>query len=191
MEIRFAAPADGAALLAIYGQYLDTPVTFEDARPSEAEFRRRIAAYGSTHPYLVGEENGRILGYAYAHRLGERAAYQWSAELSIYLDRSAAGRGLGRRLYGALMELLRLQGVRTVYGCVTLPNPASEGLHTAMGFSRSGVWHRSGYKCGAWRDVAWFEKAVASYDQEPVPLRPIGEVPPEAAEAVLAQFSGV
>ena len=93
MALRFASAADAAALLAIYGQYLDTPVTFEQDLPSEAEFARRIASYGGTHPYLVWEEGGRPVGYAYAHQLGERTAYQWSAELSVYLDRGWTARG--------------------------------------------------------------------------------------------------
>ena len=188
-EIRFAAAADAAALLGIYGQYIDTPITFECALPSEEAFRRRVAEYGAACPYLVWEEDGRILGYAYAHRLGERAAYQWSAELSIYLGRDSTGRGLVRRLYGALMELLRLQGVRTVYGCVTLPNAGSEGLHAAMGFRLTGTWHRAGFKCGAWRDVGWFEKTIAPYDPSPAPVRPIGEVPAAAAAEILERYS--
>ena len=188
-RIRFAAAADAPALLGIYGQYMDTPITFECALPSEEAFRGRVAEYGAACPYLVWEEDGRILGYAYAHRLGERAAYQWSAELSIYLDRDSTGRGLGRRLYGALMELLRLQGVRTAYGCVTLPNAGSEGLHAAMGFRRTGTWHSAGFKCGAWRDVGWFEKAIAPYDPSPAPVRPIGEVPAGAAAEILERYS--
>ena len=188
-RIRFAAAADAPALLGIYGQYMDTPITFECALPSEEAFRGRVAEYGAACPYLVWEEDGRILGYAYAHRLGERAAYQWSAELSVYLDRDSRGRGLGRRLYGALLELLRLQGVRTVYGCVTVPNPASERLHEAMGFQRTGVWHRSGHKGGAWRDGTWFERPIAAYDAAPVPVRPIGAVPPAERAAVLARYS--
>lgn len=188
-RIRFAAAADAPALLGIYGQYMDTPITFECALPSEEAFRGRVAEYGAACPYLVWEEDGRILGYAYAHRLGERAAYQWSAELSIYLDRDSTGRGLGRRLYGALMELLRLQGVRTAYGCVTLPNAGSEGLHAAMGFRRTGTWHSAGFKCGAWRDVGWFEKAIAPYDPSPAPVRPIREVPAGAAAEILERYS--
>lgn len=90
---RFAAPADSAALLKIYGEYLDTPITFECALPSEAEFAGRIAAVGREYPYLVCLEKGRIVGYAYAHRQAGRAAYQWNAELSVYLDRSCTSRG--------------------------------------------------------------------------------------------------
>ena len=187
MSIRFAAPADSADLLRIYAQYIQTPVTFEYPLPTEEEFAARVAAVSRDYPYLVWEEAGRIVGYAYARRLGERAAYQWSAELSVYLDRDHTGRGLGRRLYAVLMALLRLQGVRTVYGVVTLPNPGSEGLHRGMGFHLAGTHHRAGYKNGAWRDVGWFEKAIAPYDPEPAPFRPISAFPPAALERAIRQ----
>ena len=185
MTFRFAEEADAPALLAIYGQYIDTPITFECVLPSVESFTERIRSIRSAYPYIVCEEDGRIWGYAYAHRQAERAAYQWNAELSIYLDRGARGRGLGRRLYGALMELLRLQGIRTVYALVTVPNPASEGLHRAMGFHLMGVQKSTGYKDGAWRDVAWFEKAIGMYDEAPAPQRPLREVPREQVLRVL------
>ena len=86
------------------------------------------------------------MGYAYAHRQAERAAYQWNAELSVYLDRSCTSRGLGRRLYGALIDILRLQGIRTVYGCVTVPNEKSEWLHQSLCFRRLGTYRITGYK---------------------------------------------
>lgn len=182
--LRLAAPADAAALLEIYGQYIETPVTFEYCLPTQEEFAARIAEFGGTYPYLAAEEDGKAVGYAYAHRFAGRAAYQWGAELSVYLDRAHTGQGLGRRIYGALMELLRLQGVRTVYGCVTLPNEKSERLHEAMGFRRAGVFRNAGYRCGAWRGVAWFEKEIAPYDV-PGPLRSIGEVSREQLEGIL------
>ena len=188
MGFRFAAPADSAALLAIYGQYLDTPTTFECVLPSEEEFAGRITAFGGTYPYLVWEEDGRIRGYAYAHRQAERAAYQWNAELSVYLDRDCTGRGVGRRLYSALVDILRLQGIRTVYGCVTLPNEKSEGLHRTMGFHKLGTYHSAGYKCGAWHDVAWFERPIAPYDQDPAPIRSIGEIPAETLAEILRRY---
>ena len=190
MEIGFASPRDTEELLAIYGQYIDTPITFECALPSVESFTERIRSIRSAYPYIVCEEDGRIWGYAYAHRQAERAAYQWNAELSIYLDRGARGRGLGRRLYGALMELLRLQGIRTVYALVTVPNPASEGLHRAMGFRTMGVQRSTGYKDGAWRDVAWFEKPIGAYDVAPAPLRPLEQVPGEQVDRILAAASG-
>ena len=186
MTFRFAEEADAPALLAIYGQYIDTPITFECVLPSVESFTERIRSIRAAYPYIVCEEDGRIWGYAYAHRQAERAAYQWNAELSIYLDRGARGRGLGRRLYGALMELLRLQGIRTVYALVTVPNEKSEGLHGSLGFRHMGTQRSTGYKDGAWRDVAWFEKQIAPYDPDPAPLAPIGQVPLERLAEILA-----
>ena len=187
MHIRLAVPADAPALLAIYAQYIETGITFEYQLPSREEFARRIRTFGEAYPYLVWEEDGQITGYAYAHRQAERAAYQWNAELSVYLDRACTGAGRGRRLYTALMELLRLQGIRTVYALVTLPNEKSEGLHRSLGFRLMGVQRSTGYKDGAWRDVAWFEKAIAPYDPDPAPLRPFPQIPPEQVAAILAQ----
>lgn len=185
MPIRFAGADDSGALLAIYAQYIDTPVTFEYALPSPQAFEKRIAEIAAVYPCLVYEEAGRICGYAYAHRHRERPAYQWNAELSIYIDRACVANGIGKRLYAALIGLLRLQGVKTAYAGVTVPNAASEALHLSLGFMRIGVYHNTGYKCGAWRDTCWFEKAVAPYAPDPLPIVPIGLVPKEAAAAVL------
>lgn len=189
MELRLARPEDAPALLAIYGQYIQTTITFEYELPSREEFARRIASISQTHPYLVAEEEGNLLGYAYAHPLGERAAYQWSAELSIYVDRSAARKGLGRKLYGALLELLKLQGVRTAYALVTAPNPASEGLHRSLGFRRLAVHPNTGYKNGRWLDLIWFERAIGDYDAQPELVRPMTRIPGEDIQAVLDRFS--
>ena len=186
MEIGFASPRDTEELLAIYGQYIDTPITFECVLPTKEAFEERIRGITACYPYLVCRENGRIVGYAYAHRQAERAAYQWNAELSVYLDRSRTGQGLGRRLYTALMEMLRLQGIHTVYALVTVPNEKSEGLHGSMGFRHMGTHRSTGYKDGAWRDVAWFEKQIAPYDPDPAPLAPIGRVPAERLAEILA-----
>ena len=139
MILRLARPEDVPALLAVYAQYIHTPVTFEYELPSPESFRQRVLEYGSVYPYLVGLEGGALLGFAYAHRQAERAAYQWNAELSVYLDRAYQSQGLGRRLYGALLELLTLQGVKTAHALVSTPNVKSEGLHRAMGFRVLGV----------------------------------------------------
>lgn len=196
LSCRFAIPADAAALLEIYGQYIHTPITFEYDLPSESIFARRIADIVRFYPYLVceeqgeelGEEQGRIVGYAYAHSYRERIAYQWCAELSVYVDRNCTGRGLGKRLYVVLMDILRAQHIKTVYGCVTVPNAGSEALHAALGFRTVGVHRQAGYKDGAWHDVAWFEKALAPYDAEPPAPVPIGAVSGELLRSVLASF---
>ena len=186
MIIRFARAEDAQALLDIYAQYIHTPITFEYELPSAAEFARRISStLADGYPYLVCQDGDEVLGYAYAHRLGERAAYQWNAELSIYLSSRAAGRGLGTALYLTLMDLLRLQGVKTVCGMVTRPNPASEGLHRALGFRLTGVREKAGYKNGTWHDVMWLEKPLGTYGPQPSPVLPVGQLPRDAVERVL------
>lgn len=188
MNVRFASEADAPALLAIYEQYIHTSVTFETELPSPEDFRERIRSISQTYPYLVLEDNEKILGYAYAHRFRERAAYDWIVELSIYLDESCRGKGLGPKLYGLLMNILRLQGVKTAVGCVTCPNPRSEGMHTAMGFRLMGVSACAGYKNGRWHDVSWFEKALASYDVPPAPVTPIGKVSRALLAAAVREY---
>ena len=186
MIIRFARAEDAQALLDIYAQYIHTPITFEYELPSAAEFARRISStLADGYPYLVCQDGDEVLGYAYAHRLGERAAYHWNAELSIYLSSRAAGRGLGTALYLTLMDLLRLQGVKTVCGIVTRPNPASEGLHRALGFRLTGVREKAGYKNGTWHDVMWLEKPLGTYGPQPSPVLPVGQLPRDAVERVL------
>lgn len=186
MRIRFADPADSAALLRIYAQYIETPITFEYALPTEREFAERIARMGGFYPYLACEENGRMIGYAYAHRHMEREAYQWNAELSVYLDRDATSKGLGRKLYLMLISILKLQGIKTVYGCVTLPNARSEALHQGLGFTMLGTYRNAGFKGGKWHDVGWFEKPVAEYDEPPQPIVSIDCIPKDVLQKVIA-----
>ncbi len=189
MKIRMAQTADAEALVAIYGQYIDTPITFEYQLPAVDEFATRIADILVEYPYLVAEEQGRLLGYAYAHRQMAREAYQWNAELSVYLDQNAISQGIGTKLYQALEEILKLQGVRTVYGGVTIPNEKSQRLHLGRGFKSLGVYHNTGYKCGSWHDVEWFEKQLLPYDAEPQPVRPITVVAAESISEILTRYS--
>lgn len=183
--IRFAAAADAPALLAIYAPYVEeTSISFEYVPPSLEEFEGRMREISAGYPYLVYEEDGAILGYAYGHRAMERAAYGWNAELSVYVDRSCLGRGIGSRLYRCLMDLLQLQGVRNVCGVVTHPNPPSEALHRRLGFQLTARFPAAGYKQGRWRDVLWFGKVLSA--GPPCPLRPVGQV---AWEEVLERYS--
>ena len=186
--IRLARQADVDDLLAIYAPYLSTTVTFEYVLPSREEFSRRIADVQARFPYLVLEDQGRLLGYTYAHPEREWKAYQWNAELSIYLAPAAVGKGYGRRLYQALLDLLSLQGVRTVYGVVTSPNPASEALQKSLGFRLIGVHKNTGYKAGQWRDVLWFEKSLAPYDADPQPVLPFCQLDQQQVDRVLAAY---
>ena len=185
-EIRLSRASDAEGCLAVYAPYvLSSAVSFETKPPSVEEFRRRIESISAQYPYIVCLEAGRVIGYAYAHRHKERAAYQWNAELSVYLDGAYRRRGLGRALYGALMEILRLMNVKNVYALVTSPNPASEALHEAMGFRRAGVLSKTGYKMGAWHDVIAFERAIGAVDRAPEPFIPLPCLDPRGVERAL------
>lgn len=190
MNLRMARPEDARALLEIYRPYLDTTITFEYECPSREEFQGRIVHTLERYPYLVLEEDGLALGYAYAHSLAQRSAYGWSAELSIYLGKAARGKRLGAKLYGALMDLLTLQGVRTACALVTNPNPASEVFHEKMGFTRTGIQERVGYKNGLWLGVSFYQKAIGPYDMEPGPVLSVDQLPPEEVNRVLERYSG-
>lgn len=138
--LQVAGDGDIFPMLAIYAPYVrDTAITFEYEVPTAAEFGARLHHVLPEYPWLVCRAPGQVLGYAYAHRHMERAAYGWNVECSVYVLGSARGRGVGRALYGALLELLRLQGVVNAYGCIAVPNEASEALHRATGFSCWGI----------------------------------------------------
>ena len=187
-SLREACMEDAQDLLAIYAPYIrNTTITFEYDVPSCEEFRERMGHIMEGYPYLVCESGGHPMGYAYAHRYHERAAYQWDAELSVYVEEAYTGQGIGRALYTALMEILKLQHVKTVYGLVTSPNPSSEALHRALGFRLSGISERTGYKLGKWVDVACFEKPVGSREGEPEPLLSFSQVNKEEVERILKE----
>ncbi|MGO9900237.1 MAG: N-acetyltransferase family protein [Solirubrobacteraceae bacterium] len=167
MLIRHAdADRDGAACAAIYAPYVsDSAVSFETVAPDGAEFTRRIARLERTHPFLVAvdDEAGseeEVIGFAYAGPHHERAGYRWAATVSVYVDAGYQRRGVGRALYGALLELLRRQGIWVACSGITLPNEASVALHETCGFERVGVYRRIGWKAGGWRDVGWWQLAL-------------------------------
>jgi L-amino acid N-acyltransferase YncA len=128
------------------------------------------------YPWLVCEDGGDILGYAYAGRHRERAAYLWSVDTSIYIRQGRERRGIGRALYTSLLTMLRLQGYVNAYAGATLPNPASVGLHEAMGFQLVGVYRQVGFKYGTWHDVAWFERPLQRRSSEPPMPRSLEEI---------------
>ena len=187
--IRRAAVGDAAALLDIYAPYIrDTVITFEYDVPTAEEFAARIGETAALHPYLVCERDGRPVGYAYAHRIRERAAYDWAAELSIYLAPEAQGQGVGTALYRCLIGLLEQQRLRILYGCVTLPNGKSQKLHEKLGFSLVGVWHGSGWKRNGWHDVGWFEKRIGACCI-PQPVVPFEKLDRKKIQACLHRYT--
>lgn len=176
-RLRPARLEDVDALLAIYEPYvLNTAVTFEYVVPCRDDFAGRLRHIGEEYPWLVLEEEGRITGYAYASRHMERAAYQWNAVLSVYVDGNFLGHGRGRCLYAALLDLLTLQGIRNVYGCVTVPNAASDALHAAFGFQLVGEFPASGYKLGAWHGIRWYGKSLHQQNDAPARLLSVHEI---------------
>ena len=187
MNFRIATIDDAAELSAIYSQYIHTAITFEYTLPSVKEFSQRVGSTLKEYPYPVCVESGKICGYACAHRIQAREAYQWGAELSIYLDAAVTSRGIGKKLYSLLIDLLKRQGVRTVYGCVATPNPRSEKLHERLGFRTIGVFRRAGFKAGSWHDVTWFEKSIARYDV-PAALIPFPKIAPEEVQKIMASY---
>ena len=160
--IRLADPArDAAAILAIYAPYIEkTAVTFETQVPSQESFAQRVADIAKEFPYLLLEAGGELIGYAYAHRQAERAAFGWNAELSIYLKEGFTGKGLGRPLYTLLEELLAMQGYVNFYGVITGSNAGSIAMHEKMGYRIVGRHVRTGWKFGQWHDTVWLHKRV-------------------------------
>ena len=162
ITIRPADPERDAAICAeIYAPSVEsTPISFETVPPDAAEFSGRIAKYSATHQFLVAEEDGEVLGYAYACRWAERPAYDWSVETSIYVAAGQQGKGVGRALYAELFERLRAQGFRIAVAGITLPNPASIGLHESMGFAPIGTLRDIGWKEDGWRDVGFWQLSL-------------------------------
>ena len=175
--IRLAEERDAGEISAIYAPTVtDTIISFEVEPPTVDEMRQRIKETMRRFPWLVCERGGRIAGYAYAGPHHSRAAYQWSADVSAYVHEGERRTGVGRALYTSLISLLHLQGYYNAYAGISLPNPASLGLHEAMGFKPVGVYHGVGYKLGAWHDVGWWELALRERTANPDPPLDLPEV---------------
>jgi len=168
LTIRDADQADAAACAAVYRPYvLETAITFETEPPTVAEMARRVEAAARSHAWLVAEDKGKIIGYAYAGSFAARPAYRWSAEVSVYLETGRRRTGAGRALYEALLPRLIERGYRVAVAKMTLPNDASMGLHSALGFRPVGVHRRIGWKNGAWHDVAIAQLDLVTTDATP------------------------
>ena len=191
--VRAAMPQDAEQLLEIYTPFVISEdcsvsnVSFELAAPSLAEFRQRIVDISNKYPYLVGEKDGHILGYVYCHPYRERLAYQWSVEVTIYLAPAGQGKGLGRVLYEAMENILRLQGITMLYSCITLGNEHSIKMHEALGYRLIGTFSKSGYKNGQWLDTVWLEKQLQPCPKQPDNIKSWRELDPDAVAAVLTE----
>lgn len=184
LGIRPAAPGDAVELLKIYAPYvLETAITFEYQVPSVEEFTERIVHTQLKYPYIVAELEGRIVGYAYAGTFNPRSAYDWSAELSIYIDKSYRRCGIGRKLYRTMEELLKEMGILNVNACIAYPETEDQYLtknsvqfHEHLGYQWVGQFHKCGYKFGRWYNMVWMEKMLGEHVDKPMAVKAFGEL---------------
>jgi len=177
MEIRTAHQKDAPELLSIYAPYVEhTTITFEYEVPSVEEFENRIRSVLTKYPYLVAEEKGEIIGYAYASAFKGRAAYDWSVETSIYVRQDCRHMGTGKALYESLEKALTAQHICNVCACITYPNPASIRFHEQFGYHTVAHFHASGFKFNAWHDMIWMEKELCAHTVPPQPFLPYSQL---------------
>lgn len=175
--LRSVTVADAAELVSIYAPYVqETAVTYEYEVPSVEEFQGRIANTTKNYPYLAAVEDGVILGYAYASAFHPRAAFRWTAEVTVYLRKEAHGRGIGRMLYEKLEEILKKQNVQTVIALIADPNPESVAFHEKLGYRVAGRLTNCAYKLGQWRGMFYMEKFLGTHEGEPNPFIPYPEI---------------
>lgn len=174
IRIRAATPDDAEAVRAIYAPHVTHGVaSFEEELPSVREMRGRIEARLGRYPWLIAEDGGAMLGYAYGGQFHARAAYRWTVETTVYVAEAAQRRGVGGLLYDALLDRLRGQGFTQAIALISLPNDASVKLHERAGFRRAGVYRQVGWKLGHWVDVGLWQaelKDVAGKPPEPTPF---------------------
>lgn len=199
--IREATAEDAAALSEIYAYYVqNTAATFEYQPPVIEEFTGRIISARKRYPYLLIEHEDEIMGFAFAHAFRERPAYDYAAEVTIYLREDRRHQGLGRIIYTALEDELRRMGVLSLYACVALPADADEHLsmdsprfHEALGYRRCGEFRNCGYKFGTWYTMVWMEKVIGAYPAHPEALTAYPELLKNTAKNVpepLSEYDG-
>lgn len=185
--LRLARTDDAAQIAGIYAPLVhDTAITFEVDAPDAAEIAQRIADTSLRFPWLVVERDDRVHGFAYAGMHRKRAAYRWSADVSVYVARDARRAGVGRGLYTTLLELLAAQGYANAFAGIALPNDASIGLHEAFGFTPVGVYRSVGYKHGSWWDVGWWQRRLPAIDATPPPPTRLPELSDPVVEQAMA-----
>ena len=177
-RLRLAAPADAGEVAAIYAPFcLETAVSFETTAPDEGQMWERISILMQRYPWLVAvSETDDVLGYAYAGKHRERAAYRWSVDFTAYLAPEAKRRGIGTALYRALTKICQSLGYCRAFAGITLPNEASVRLHEKIGFRAIGLYRRVGFKLGRWHDVGWWSLDLLPEEDEPREPGSIAEV---------------
>ena len=174
IRLRQAEPSDAVAICEIYALICsETAISFETVAPDAETMRHRIRGVIDRYPWLVAvSDEAKVLGYAYASRHRERAAYRWSVDFTVYVAPTAKRKNIGTALYAALIGICRELGYHRAFAGITLPNDASVGLHEKMGFRPIGVYQRVGFKLGKWHDVGWW-----GLDLGPEPENPNEPIP--------------
>jgi phosphinothricin acetyltransferase len=158
MMIRPVNAGDARDICGIYNHFVEnTAVSFEERPVPVSEMESRIREISAAYPWFVREEEGAVLGYAYANRFRDRAAYRYTAELSIYVKSGHEGKGIGGGLFARLLEAVRESSLHVLVSAITVPNERSVGLHEKFGFVRTALFKEIGYKLGGWRDVGYWE----------------------------------
>jgi phosphinothricin acetyltransferase len=177
IHIRVARAEDAEPIAAIYAPHVTRGVaSFEEQAPTPDEMRARIEKLAGRFPWLVGEEDGAVLGYAYADRFRDRTAYRWAVETTVYIAEGAQRRGVGRLLYARLLDILRTQGFTQAIAAISLPNDASVKLHELAGFRRAGVYRQVGWKLGRWVDVGLWQAELQAPGHPPAEPRDFADV---------------
>ena len=190
-EIRLAKKTDSEEILKIYAPYIrDTTISFETEIPTTKEFTSRVEKISSVYPYLVYLIDNKIVGYAYASKHAERAAYRFGVDLAVYILPEYHGMGVANALYCSLFELLKALGYINAYCCYTIPNEKSRYFHKKFGFKPAGIHHKTGYKFGKWLDVGWLEKSINEHSKNPSEIISIGELSETFIKDVLSQNIG-
>lgn len=179
IQVRNAVMADAERILEIYDYYVQhTAISFEYTTPTLAEFRGRMEKTMARYPYLVAEQDGIVMGYTYAGPFVGRAAYDWSCEMTIYLDPAAKKTGMGRKLYEAMEQALGEMGIQNLYACIGYTEREDEYLtnnsaqfHAHMGYEPVGIFHKCGRKLDRWYDMIWMEKIIGTHGDCQPPVR--------------------
>lgn len=175
--VRQATSKDAKRLIEIYRPYvLNTGISFEYVVPTLADFTSRIVSTLERYPYYVAEVNGLVVGYGYTSAFKSRIAYQWSAEISIYVDEKYRGHGIGKLLYGKLEEISKLQNITNLNACITGDNNESIAFHERCGYRKVAFFNKCGYKLGKWYDIVWMEKIIQEHKDKPENFIPFVEI---------------
>ncbi|MCH5212510.1 MAG: GNAT family N-acetyltransferase [Oscillospiraceae bacterium] len=188
LVIRVAESNDAQEILNIYAPYIEkTAITFEYNVPSIEEFICRINDTLKKYPYIVAECNSEILGYAYTGTFKNRAAYEWAAEVSIYIKENKRNMGVGRELYQALENISKIQNIINLNACIAYPEVEDEYLtknsmqfHKHLGYDMVGEFHKCGYKFGRWYNMIWMEKIIGTHEDIPTPVIPFADIPKDS-----------